>query len=178
MATHLHNLVGDEPSSPGLMRGDNTFGFARSSTVEWLAQCGETAFDSCTPFFKAVKRGSPGAVTCVLVILFCVLFVGQMIVKDERVDIKHLIPPGALCANQEDMYDVETKICQLRNKFAYAYLLGHSWVYLDIYVSPSIYLSPIIYLSVYVSIYIACMCVWSVCMCVYMYVCMYVCMNE
>ena len=53
---------------------------------------------------------------------------GQMLVKDETVDIRHLIPPGALCANQEDMYDDETHVCQLRDKFAYAYLLGHSWV--------------------------------------------------
>jgi hypothetical protein len=72
-------------------------------------------------------------VTCLLVVVFCVLFAGQMLVKDETVDVtqalnQHLIPPGAMCANQEDMYDDETRVCQLRNKYAYAYLLGHSWV--------------------------------------------------
>ena len=128
MSSSMQHPAGhDEPSGRGV-GDDGTFDFARSHTAEWLSRCGERACDGCTPFFKAVRRGSPGAVTCLLVILFCVLFVGQMVVKDETVDIKHLIPPGALCANQEDMYDDETKVCQLRNKYAYAYLLGHSWV--------------------------------------------------
>eukprot|EP00960_Hanusia_phi_P074526 768261-Hanusia_phi.AAC.10 len=33
-----------------------------------------------------------------------------------------------MCANQEDMYDANARRCQMGNKYAYAYLLSHSWV--------------------------------------------------
>ena len=122
---HMRDPVGDDAPASG---PDRTFEFQPSRVAEAVTRFGETACEGCSPFVRAVRRGNPGAVLCLLVVLFCVLFAGQMIVKDDTVDIKHLIPPGALCANQEDMYDDETRVCQLRNKYAYAYLLGHSWV--------------------------------------------------
>jgi hypothetical protein len=131
MDTHLSGPV-DEHAQP---RSDGTFSFPRSQTANFLVGCGENACDGCTPFFKSVLHGNPGAVLCLLVVLFCVMFSGTILVKDETVDVaaavathQHLIPPGALCANQEDMYDDESHLCQLRNTFAYGYLLGHSWV--------------------------------------------------
>jgi hypothetical protein len=136
MATNLRDPVGEGHHGASARpveapAYDGTFDFGRSKTAEWLTRRGESACDRCTPFCRAVRRGSPGSVTCLLLVVFCVLFAGQMLVKDETVDVRealHLIPPGAMCANQEDMYDDETRVCQLRNKYAYAYLLGHSWV--------------------------------------------------
>ena len=109
---------------------DGTFDFERSPLGVVLAQRAESAVGWFVHFGKAVRRGSPGAVLGFVLALFFVLFAGQVLVRDETVDVHtalHLIPPGALCANQEDMLDDESRLCQLRNTFAYAYLLGHSW---------------------------------------------------
>ena len=79
-------------------------------------------------FVQSLRRGNIPSILWLLFAIGLAVLASTFLLQDERVSIYHLVPSGAMCATQEDMYDDTKRLCQMGNKFAYAYLLRHDWV--------------------------------------------------
>jgi hypothetical protein len=75
-----------------------------------------------------LAAGSQRNLIVLLVFLLCAFTVVHYLLQPPSDNLQNLVPAPSLCSSQDDMYDTDSRLCRVGNKYAIWYLRHKDWI--------------------------------------------------
>mmetsp|Transcript_13507 Transcript_13507/g.28796 ORF Transcript_13507/g.28796 Transcript_13507/m.28796 type:complete len:395 (-) Transcript_13507:92-1276(-) len=88
--------------------------------------------DCCTEqlpsFVRGLAAGSQRNLIVLLVFLLCAFTIVHYLLQPPSDTMQNLVPAPSVCSSQDDMYDTDSRLCRVGNKYAIWYLRHKDWI--------------------------------------------------
>ena len=90
--------------------------------------------DCCTEqlpdgsFVRGLLAGSQRNLILMLLFLLCAFTIVHYLLQPPSGSLDNLVPAPSLCSSQDDMYDTDSRLCKVGNKYALWYLKHKDWI--------------------------------------------------
>ena len=88
----------------------------------------ECCTEQLPSFVRGLLAGSQRNLIVLLVFLLCSFTVVHYLLQPPSGSLGSLVPAPSLCSSQDDMYDTESRLCKVGQKYALWYLRHKDWV--------------------------------------------------